>query len=139
MLVIVVQSLSHVQLFATPLTVAHQAPVLVGFPRQEYFSGLPFPSPRDLPDPGIKLASPVSPALAGQFFPAEPPGQPGIARADYSNRSEMSRLSPCTSVSSSLGVPWPGVVIAWALREHPANTTLLLCTLLAARLEPWAN
>ena len=57
--------LSHVQLFATPWTVAHQAPVSIGFPRQEYWSGLPFPSPADIPDPEIK---PVSPALAGGFF-----------------------------------------------------------------------
>ena len=51
--------------FATPWTVAHQAPLPVGFPRQEYWSGLPFPSPGDLPDPGIK---PVSFALSGGFF-----------------------------------------------------------------------
>ena len=46
-------------------TVAHQAPLSMGFFRQEYWSGLPFPSPRDLPDPGIELASVISPALAG--------------------------------------------------------------------------
>ena len=49
--------LSHVQLFATPRTVAHQAPLSMAFSRQEYWSGLPFPSPGDLPNPGIKLAS----------------------------------------------------------------------------------
>ena len=48
------QLLSHVQLFMTPWTVAHQAPLSMGFSRQEYWSGLPFPSPGDLPDPGIK-------------------------------------------------------------------------------------
>ena len=48
------QSLSHVQLFATPWTVAYQAPLSMGFSRQEYWTGLPFPSPGDLPDPGIK-------------------------------------------------------------------------------------
>ena len=52
-------------LFATPWTVAHQAPLSMEFSRQEYWSGLPFPSPGDLPDLGIKLMSPVSPALAG--------------------------------------------------------------------------
>ena len=52
--------LSHVQLFATPWTVAHQAPLSVGISRQEYWSGLPFPSPGNLPNPGIE---PVSPAL----------------------------------------------------------------------------
>ena len=60
--------LSHVQLFVTPQTVAYQAPLSMGFSRQEYWSGLPFPSPEDLPDPGIKPASLVSPALAGRFF-----------------------------------------------------------------------
>ena len=51
--------------FATPWTVARQAPLSMGFSRQEYWSGLPFPSPGDLPDPGIKSLSPV---LAGGFF-----------------------------------------------------------------------
>ena len=51
--------------FATPWTVAHQAVLSTGFPRQEYLSGLPFLSPGDVPDPGIK---PASPALAGGFF-----------------------------------------------------------------------
>ena len=56
--------------FETPWTVACQAPLSMGFPRQEYWSGLPFPSPGDVPDPGIK---PTSPALAGRFFTTEPP------------------------------------------------------------------
>ena len=60
-------------LVATPWTVAHQAPLTIGFHRQEYRNGLPFPSPGDLPDRGIK---PVSPALAGRFFTGEPPGKP---------------------------------------------------------------
>ena len=54
-------------------TVACQSLLSMGFSRQEYQSGLPFPSPGDLPDPGIK---PESPALAGGFFTTEPPGQP---------------------------------------------------------------
>ena len=57
--------------FVTPWTVAHQAPLSMGFPRQEYWSGLPFPFPGDLPNPRIELASP---ALAGKFFTTEPPG-----------------------------------------------------------------
>ena len=59
------QSLSCVQLFATAQIVAHQAPLSMRFSRQEYQSGLAFPSPGDLPDPGIKPRSPTSPALAG--------------------------------------------------------------------------
>ena len=63
--------LSCVQLFATQ-TVAYQAPLSMEFPRQEYWSELPFPTPGDLPDPGIK---PESPALAGGFFTTAPPGK----------------------------------------------------------------
>ena len=59
----VVQSQSHALLFATPWTVAHQAPLSMGFSQQEFWSGLPFPSPGNLPDPGIK---PMFPALAGR-------------------------------------------------------------------------
>ena len=64
--------LSHVQLFATPWMVAHYTPLSMGFPRQEYWSRLPFPTPEDLPNSGINPMSPafpVSPALAGGFFP----------------------------------------------------------------------
>ena len=63
--------LSCVQLFATPWTVAHQAPLSMGFSRQEYWSGLPFPSPGDLPDPGVKTRSPV---LQADSLPSEAPG-----------------------------------------------------------------
>ena len=67
------QLLSRVRLFATPWTVAHQAQTLsMGFPRQEHWSGLPFPSPRDLPDPGME---PMSPAMQADSLPSEPPGK----------------------------------------------------------------
>ena len=62
------QPLSCVRLFATLSTTAHQAPLSMGFPRQEYWSGLLFPFPGDLPYPGIKPTSLVSPALTGGFF-----------------------------------------------------------------------
>ena len=62
--------------FVTPKTVAHQAPLSLGFSRQEHWSGLPFPPPGDLPDPGIKPLSPASPELAGRFFITEPSGKP---------------------------------------------------------------
>jgi len=68
-----VKSLSPVWLFATPWTVAHQAPPSMEFSRQEYWSGLPFPSPGDLPHPGIK---PGSPTLWADALPSEPPGNP---------------------------------------------------------------
>ena len=66
-----VKSLSHVRLFATPWTVAYQASPSMGFSRQEYWSGLPFPS-LDLPNPGIE---PGSPALQADASPSEPPGK----------------------------------------------------------------
>ena len=70
---VVVQSLSYVWVFVTPWTVARQAPLSMGFSRQEYWSVLPFPAPMDLPNPDIE---PMSPALAGRFFTTEPPGKP---------------------------------------------------------------
>ena len=68
-----VQSLSHVQLFVTPWIVVRQAPLSMEFSRQEYWSGWPFPSPGDLPDPGTE---PGSPALHADASPSEPPGKP---------------------------------------------------------------
>ena len=69
--------LSCVQLFATPWTVAFQAPLSMEYcSGQEYWSGLPFPTPEDLPNPRIKPASLVSPAFAGGFFTAMPLGNP---------------------------------------------------------------
>ena len=62
--------------FVTPWTVVHQAPLSVGFSRQDYWSGLPFPLPGDLSDPGTEPESPASPALAGGFFTTEPVGKP---------------------------------------------------------------
>ena len=62
--------------FVTPWTVAHQAPLSMGFSRQEYWSVLPFPPPRDLPYPGMETESLLSDALAGGVFTLEPPGKP---------------------------------------------------------------
>ena len=67
------KSLSRVRLFATPWTVAYQASLSMGFSRQEYWRGLPFPSPGDLPDPGI---GPGSPALEAAALTSEAPGKP---------------------------------------------------------------
>ena len=67
-----VKSLSNVQLFETPWTVAYHASPSMGFSSQEYWSGLPFPSAGDLPDPGIKLRSP---AFQADALPTEPPGK----------------------------------------------------------------
>ena len=72
-----VKSLSRVLLFATLWTVARQAPLSMGFSRQEYWSGLPFPSPGDLPNPGIE---PGFPALQADALSSEPPGKPNKDR-----------------------------------------------------------
>ena len=79
--------LSHVRLFATPWTVAYQAPLSMGFSRQEYWSGLPFPSPGDLPDPGIE---PRSPALEADALNSEPPGKP-LRMFNYKIENRMIR------------------------------------------------
>ena len=67
-----------------PRTVACQAPLSMGFSRQEYWSGVPFASPGDLPDPGMELASP---ALEGRFLITKPPGKPQMLGYKDSNRS----------------------------------------------------
>ena len=67
------KSLSCVQLFGIPWIVAYQPSLSMGFSRQEYWSGLPFPSPGDLPDPGIE---PGSPALEADALTSKPPGKP---------------------------------------------------------------
>ena len=69
----VLNRFSHAQLFVTPWTVAHQAPLSMRFPRQQYWSELPFPSPGDLSNPGTEA---VSPELEGRFFITETPGKP---------------------------------------------------------------
>ena len=78
--------LSPVRLFATPWTVAHQAPLSMGFPRQEYWNGLPFPSTEDLPNPWIKPGSPILQAYSSLF---EPPGKPHVS---FSSLQSLSRV-----------------------------------------------
>ena len=81
-----VKSASRVRLFATPWTVAYQAPLSMGFSRQEYWSGVPLPSPGDLPDPGME---PRSPALHADALPSEPPGT-----SDVSSQLQFCHLFP---------------------------------------------
>ena len=69
------QWLSPVSLFATPWTVACQAPLSMEFSRQEFWNGLPFPAPGDLPNSGIEPVSPVSPSSTDGFFTTAPPGK----------------------------------------------------------------
>ena len=80
-----VKSLSRIRLFATPWTIAYQAPLSMEFSREEYWSGLPFPSQGELPDPGIERRSP---ALQAEVLPSEPPGKP-----------DSDEYQPCTLLS----------------------------------------
>ena len=80
------KSLSRVRLFATPWTVAYQAPPSMGFSRQEYWSGLPFPSPGDLPGPGIE---PRSPAFQADTLTSEPPGKPWYCQIFFYSRETL--------------------------------------------------
>ena len=72
------QLFSYVQFFVTPWSVARHTSLSMEFSRQEYWSGLPFATPEDLPNPGIKPTSLASPALAGGFFITAPPGNPHV-------------------------------------------------------------
>ena len=87
----------------TPWAVAHQASVLMGFSRQEYWSGLPFSTPGDLPNPGIELASP---ALAGRFFTTVPPGKPNNHSRDSPGGIVHETLPANAGDASS--IPGPG-------------------------------
>ena len=91
-----VKSLSHVRLFATPWTVPYQAPLSMGLSRQEYWSGLPFPSPGDLPDPGIE---PGSPALQADALTSEPPGRPDFHEMYFNKLLNV-------EITSSIGYYW---------------------------------
>ena len=94
------QLLSHGWCFATPWTAVHQAPLSMGFPRQEYRSGLPFPSPWDLPDWGIE---PRSLTLAGGFLTSVSPGNPCWSIADYRFQFSSVHLLSCVWLFAA---PW---------------------------------
>ena len=136
------QSLSCVQLFATPWTVAHQAPLSVRFPKQERWNGWPFPPLEDLPDPGIEPASPAAPDLAAGFCTAEPTGKPitkykrqeqkpgGI----YHGERACLCLSPFQSgtqedtaacISAAPFNPFLSLVFNWVKTENPSSHKLV--------------
>ena len=94
--------LSHVWLFATLWTVACQVPLSMKFPRQEHWSGLPFPPPGDLPDTGIELTSLVFPALVGRFFTTVPPGK---SLKKYKNLVEINYCIWVARISYRLYIP----------------------------------
>ena len=102
--------LSHVQLFATLWTAAPQAPLSMGFPRQEYWSGLPFTPPGDLPDPGIKPTSPVSPALQVDSLPLSHQGSLwNKANAKYYSSNLNVFLTLIFSIFPSLLLSFPSL------------------------------
>ena len=81
--------------FTTPWTGDHQAPLSMEFFRQEYWSGLPFSSPKDLPNPGIEPTSLASPTLAGNSWPVEPPGKPKSTILQFKKRKKQKVKAPC--------------------------------------------
>ena len=110
------------------MTVALEAPLLMGFPSQEYWSGLLFPSPGDLPNPGIK---PTSPAWAGGFFTLVPPGKPQhYTTIDVEAAEVAGPLSSCLAVCttgsalgySESGMSFQGFKQHFSLRQHTFST-----------------
>ena len=108
---------SHVQLFATPWTIACQAPLSMGFSRQEYWSGLPFPSPGDFPNPGIKPASRMSPALAGRFFTTSDTWETYVAIISLSKR-DLRGLLKGSEGTESLTFNVPFISVGGLLETH---------------------
>ena len=102
----VLSCFSCVQLTVTLWTVACQALLSMGFSRQKYWSGLPYPPPGDLPDPKIKLESPVSPILAGSFFTTEPPRKSPIdMRMIKSKDSAHQKVKACLPQTTPFSAP----------------------------------
>ena len=122
----------RVQLFATPWTVALQAHLSMGFSKQEYWSGLPFPSPGDLPNPGIKHAPLASPALAGRFFSTSANlGSPLCAIVSPGFQSPTLPLGskPDTAQSRYLACQLRSAVdSALVDGQNQASISVLLCT-----------
>ena len=123
--------------FVTVWTVAYQAPVSLGFPRQEYWSGLPFPSPGDLPEPGI---NPMSLAVAGRFFTAEPPGKPIPSLAS----TDLFRLTPKSfwHNPSSFGFhynPEEGQCSNYCTAALISHAGKVMLEILQARLQQYVN
>ena len=107
---------SSVQLFVTLWTIAHQATLSMGFSRQEYCSGLPFPRPGDLPNLGIELGLPAPPASQADSLPTEPPGKPSDHPAAAAAKSFQSCPTLCDPIDGSPpGSPVPGTLQARTL------------------------
>ena len=141
---------NHVRIFANPWTVAHQAPLSMGFSRQEYGSGLPCPSPGELPDSWIETKPPASPALANRFFTsacthiyyqngkAEQSWESDLALQDHLLMVPASSLVPLgRDCENSLNpdndsfMDQPLIRLLWTLFEHGLSYLFLLCPSIA--------
>ena len=115
LLLLLLSPFSRVWLCATPWTAAYQAPLSMGFSRQEYWNGLPLPSPGHLPNPGIK---PLSPALQANSLLSQPPGKPDTYTAAAAAKSLESCPTLCDPIDgSSPGSPVPGILQARTLER----------------------
>ena len=117
---VVAQSISHVRLFVTLWTVACQPPPSMGFSRQEYWSGLQFPSLGSLPNPGIEPESPASSSLAHGFFTTEPPGKPSIMFSSFNT----SHIETHMYIHTYIHTP----VHAYMLATQSCPTLCIPCT-----------
>ena len=96
--------------FVTPWTIACQIPLSMGFSRQEYWSGLPFPPPGDLPDPGVE---PTSPALIGRFFTTEQQGEALLLLEEVSNYVTLCDPRACSPPGSSVHGIFQARILEW--------------------------
>ena len=142
--VVVVQSLSPLQLFCGPMDYSPQAPLSLRFPRQEYWSGLSYFPPGDLPHPGI---DPVSPALAGGFFTTEPLGKPPKKKKKnvHNCSSRCSNDPPVQpKINRYIFLKWlregepradePAGLISWSSRDRPTLGPFRVQHLLTVRV-----
>ena len=122
---VVVYSLSHVRLFVMLCTIAHQAPLFMWLPSQEYWSGLPFPFPGDLLDPGIEC---MSPALAGRFFTTEAPGKPPGKHYPPRNASKSVNQNSykCLMLFGLVILLWR--ILSWGIK-HICQRFMAVCVL----------
>ena len=107
-----VKSLSHVWLFAAPWIVAHQASKSMGFARQEYWNGLPFPSPEDLPYPGIEPGAPI---LQADSLPSEPPGNPNEFWSTPVFRDQGEKVEPAKKTEKVANE------VEWEPEDYPVD------------------
>ena len=113
------QLFSHVQLSVTPWIVTCQAPLSMEFSRQEYQSGLPFPTPGDLPDPEIESVAPESPVSANEFFTTVLPGKPTFVLHVFNYN--LCFLFPLTPASSNLTLSCLSFIVTLSTVYSAAN------------------